>query len=126
MMRLSRHAIVFVLVAAGLAAEAPSAPAATECRADVRARLAREEIRDQVKDIVFTVEIDTKETCAKVYVDFTATERLFDGEEITTTHRGWRKVTGPVTYGASHHVARDSDLVDWKFSVSRCVVCGTE
>jgi hypothetical protein len=126
MMRLSRHVIVFVLVAAGLAAEAPSAPAATNCSADVRARLAREEIREEVKETTFAVEIDTQATCAKVYVDFTSTERLFDGEEITTTRRGWRKVAGPSTYKVDYPIARDSDLVDWKFSVSRCVPCGTE
>ena len=125
-MRLSRQVIVFVLLAAGLAAQAPSAPAATACGADVRARLTREEIRDEVKETTFAVELDTKEACAKVYVDFTSTERLFNGEEIKTTQRGWRKTTGPVTYKVSHRIARDSDLTDWKFSVSRCVVCGTE
>ena len=125
-MRLSRQAIVFVLSAVGMATQAPSVPAATECSADVRARLSREETRDEVKETTFAVELDTKEACAKVYVDFTSTERLFTGEEITTTQRGWRRTTGPVTYKVSHRIARDSDLVNWKFSVSRCVVCGTE
>jgi hypothetical protein len=107
-------------------APVPSVRAATECKADVRARLTREEVRDSIAEKTFAVEIDTKEACATVYVDFTATERLFDGEEITVTKRGYRKVTGPSTYKADHRIARDSELLDWKFSVARCVVCGTE
>jgi hypothetical protein len=125
-MRLSLHVIEGVLLAVGMMALAPSVPVAKECSADVRARLTREEIRDEVKETFFAVEIDTKGTCAKVYVDFTSTERLFNGEEITTTRRGWRKVTSSTTYGVSYRIAKDSELVNWKFSVARCVVCGTE
>jgi len=125
-MRLSRHVVEGVLLAVGMVALAPSVPAATECSANVRARLTREETRDVVKETFFAVEIDTTEACAKVYVDFTSTERLFDGEEIKTTQRGWRKVTTDTTYGVSYKIAKDSDLIDWKFSVARCVVCGTE
>jgi hypothetical protein len=125
-MRRSRQVIGCVLLVVGVTALAPSISAATECGADVRARLTREETRDEVKETTFAVEIDTREACAKVYVDFTSTERLFNGEEVTTTRRGWRKVSTSTTYGVSYRIAKDSDLVTWKFSVAKCVVCGTE
>ncbi len=125
-MRLSRQGITLVVLAAGLGVQGPSSPAATDCSADVRARQTRQEMRDEVKATTFAVEIDTKEACAKVYVDFTSTERLFDGEEITTTRRGWRKVSTSTTYGVTYDIARDSDLLSWKFSVARCTPCGTE
>jgi hypothetical protein len=125
-MTFSRHVLEGVLVAVALAVLTPSVTAAKECRADVRARLTREDTQEEVSLKTFAVEIDTQETCAKVYVDFTATERLFNGEEITTTRRGYRKVTGPATYVVTYRIERDSDLVNWKFTVAQCVVCGTE
>jgi hypothetical protein len=73
------------------------------------------------------VEVDTQEACAKVYVDAVMTERLFDGEVITSTRRGWRKVANHVsTYKANHRIAKDSTLMDAKFSVTKCVPCGSE
>lgn len=122
----TRHVFPGALVAAAIAILAPSVPAAVECSADVRATLARDNVLSDVVEKVFAVEIDTKVDCAKVYVDLTVTEQLFNGEEITTTSRGWRKVTTHSTYKVNHRIAKDSTLSDWKFQVARCVVCGTE
>jgi len=125
-MRPSRHVLRVVLALTAIAVLAPVSPSARECGAEVRARLARDEIRAEVRAMTFMVDVDTREDCAKVYVDFTSTERLFDGEEITTTRRGWRKVTTSTTYKVDYEFARDSTITDWKFQVARCVVCGTE
>jgi hypothetical protein len=117
-----------VLVAmAAIAAAAPSPRAATECKAEVRATEKSDEVTDEAITKVFAVEVDTDVDCAKVYVDFTVTERLFNGEEITSKHRGWRKISSDGTqYKADYRIARDSTVQDWKFEVARCVVCGTE
>jgi hypothetical protein len=105
----------------------PSARAATECKAEVRATPASDQLSDEAVTKVFAVEIDTQETCAKVYVDAVVTERFFNGEEVTSTRRGSRKVTNHVnTHKVNLRIARDSTLVDAKFKVARCVVCGTE
>lgn len=120
-----RNVLGGILVAAALLAPAVPAKAA-ECSADVRADLARDQSMDNSIEKVFAVEIDTREDCAVVYVDFVATERLFNGEEITVTRRGSRKVTTHTTYKVDYRIDRDSTLVDWQFKVARCVVCGTE
>ena len=125
-MRRSRHVLRGVLAAAAIAALAPNFVSAKDCSAEVRARLTRDEVREEVRAMTFMVDVDTREDCAKVYVDFTSTERLFDGEEITTTRRGWRKATGSITYKVDYPFAKDSTVVDWKFKVASCVVCGTE
>jgi len=116
--------VLFLSVGCVFAAGAMAAP--VTCTADVRATPRSDEVHDQFVDKVFAVEIETKEPCAKVYVDFTTTERLFDGEVITSTTRGWRKVTTSTTYKTTYRIARDTDLLDAKFKVARCVVCGTE
>jgi peptide methionine sulfoxide reductase MsrB len=86
-----------------------------------------DQVTDEAIIKVFAVEVDTKEACAKVYVDAVTTERLFDGEEITSTHRGWRKVANHTSsYKVNYRIAKDTTLVDAKFKVARCVVCGTE
>jgi len=109
------------------AALTPSTRAATECTANVRATPRPDQTTDEAITKVYAVEVDTKEACAKVYVDVVVTERLFNGEEITSTRRGWRKVANHTsTYKASYRIARDSTLVDAKFKVAQCVVCGTE
>jgi len=124
-MRPIRIVQVFALVAA-LAALAPTARAA-ECQADVRATAKSDQVTDEAIIKVWAVEADTREDCAKVYADLITTERLFNGEEITSTHRGWRKVDSHTsTYKVNYRIAKDSTLVDWKFKVARCVVCGTE
>lgn len=116
----------FALVAP-IAFLAPSALVAAECKADIRVTPKTDQVTDEAITKVFAIEIDTREACAKVYVDAVATERLFNGEEITVTRRGWRKVSGQgITYKVNHRIARDSTLTDWKFTVSSCVVCGTE
>jgi hypothetical protein len=116
----------FVVMAAVLAL-APSSQAATECKADVRATPRSDQSSDEAITKVWAVEVDTQESCAKVYVDVVVTERLFDGEEITSTHRGSRKVTNHTsTYKVNYRIARDSTLTASTFKVSRCVVCGTE
>lgn len=104
-----------------------SAWAATACKAEVRATPGSDQLSDRYLTKVFAVEVDTDVPCAKVYVDAVVTEQLFNGEEITTTHRGYRDVSNdPSTYKVNLRIARDSTLTDWKFTVNRCVVCGTE
>jgi len=105
---------------------APSAQAAG-CAAQVRANAKSDQITDEAIIKVWAVEVDTQEACAKVYVDAVVTERLFTGEVITSTRRGWRKVSNHTsTYKVNYRIAKDSTLTDWKFNVSSCVVCGTE
>ena len=104
-----------------------SASLATECKADVRATPGSDQLSDRFLTKVFAVEVDADVDCAKVYVDAVVTEQLFNGEEITTTHRGYRDVSNsPSTYKVNLKIARDSTLTDYKFTVNRCVVCGTE
>jgi len=124
-MRLFR--IVQVLaVAAAIPALAPTTQA-KECQANVRATAKSDQVTDEAIIKVWAVEADTQEDCAKVYADLITTERLFNGEEITSTHRGWRKVDSHTsTYKVNYRIDRDSTLVDWKFKVAKCVVCGTE
>lgn len=106
---------------------APSARAATACNADVRATPKADQISDEAVTKVWAVEIDTQESCAIVYVDAIVTERLFNGEVITSTHRGSRKISNHTsTHKVNYRIARDSTLTEWKFKVARCVVCGTE
>jgi hypothetical protein len=117
-------ALAFGLVASLVG---PTAEAATDCKAEVRTRPGTDQVSDESVTKVFAVEIDTQEQCAKVYVDVVVTERLFNGEEITSTRRGSRKVTNHVsTHKVNFKIARDSTLVSSTFKVARCVVCGTE
>jgi hypothetical protein len=112
---------------AALAMTAVSARAATPCTATVHARPAQDQVTSDSLIKVWAVDVDTQVDCAKVYVDGTVTERLFDGEEITVTRRGWRKVsTLTETYKVNYTIAKDSTLTDWNFKVAKCVVCGTE
>ena len=100
---------------------------ATACTAEVRATPGSDQLSDRFLTKVFAVEVDADVPCAKVYVDAVVTEQLFNGEEITTTHRGYRDVSNsPSTYKVNLRIARDSTLTDYKFTVNRCVVCGTE
>jgi hypothetical protein len=116
-----------IALVASISALAPSAGAATECKAEVRATVRPDQTSDEAITKVFAVEVDTQESCAKVYVDLVVTERLFTGEEITSTHRGSRKVSNHTsTYKVNYRIARDSTLTAWKFNVHRCAVCGTE
>lgn len=98
------------------------------CQADVRGEFRRDEVYDQYVDKVFVVNITSSEACAKVYFDLVTTERLFNGEVITSTHREWRKVTAEPSKASpvKYRIARDSSLVKWEIKLSRCVVCGTE
>ena len=120
-----------IALAFALAVAAPSAwstaQAATECTASVRATAGVDQPSDEAVTKVFLVEVDTQAACAKVYVDAVVTERFFNGEVITSTRRGSRKVTNHVsTHKVNLRIAKDSTLVDAKFTVARCVVCGTE
>jgi hypothetical protein len=125
-MKLLRIVRSIALVAA-IPALASSAWAATECKAEVRATPGSDQLSDRFLTKVFAVEVDTDAPCAKVYVDAVVTEQLFNGEEITTTHRGYRDVSNsPSTYKVNLRIARDSTLTDSKFTVKRCVVCGSE
>jgi hypothetical protein len=104
----------------------PSSQAAS-CTAQVRATAKSDQITDEAIIKVWAVEVDTQESCAKVYVDAVLTERLFDGEVITSTRRGWRKVSNHTsTYKVNYRIAKDSKLTDWKFNVTSCVPCGSE
>jgi hypothetical protein len=104
----------------------PSAQAAG-CTAQVRATAKSDQISDEAITKVWAVEVDTQESCAKVYVDAVVTERLFDGEVITSTRRGSRKVSNHTsTYKVNYRIARDSTLTASTFKVASCVVCGTE
>ena len=113
-------------LAAAIPCLAPSAQA-SGCTAQVRATPRADQISDEAITKVWAVEVDTQASCAKVYVDVVVTERLFDGEVITSTRRGWRKVSNHTsTHKVNYRIARDSTLTDWKFNVASCVVCGTE
>ena len=104
----------------------PSSQAAG-CTAQVRATAKSDQITDEAIIKVWAVEVDTQEACAKVYVDAVVTERLFNGEVITSTRRGWRKVSNHTsTYKVNYRIAKDSKLTDWKFNVTSCVPCGSE
>jgi hypothetical protein len=125
-MKLLRIVQSIALVAA-IPMLASSVRAATECKADVRATPGSDQLSDRYLTKVFAVEVDADVPCAKVYVDAVVTEQLFNGEEITTTHRGYRDVSNsPSTYKVNLRIGRDSTLTDSKFTVNRCVVCGTE
>ena len=100
---------------------------AAECQAEIRATPRTDQESNEAVTKVWAVEIDTQADCATVYGDLVVTERLFNGEEITSTHRGQRKVTNHnSTYKVNYRIAKDSTLTDWKFKVSRCVPCGSE
>jgi hypothetical protein len=104
----------------------PSAQSA-ECTARIRATAKSDQISDKAITKVWAVEVDTQESCAKVNADLVVTERLFDGEVITSTHRGYRKVSNHTsTYKVNYRIAKDSTLTDWKFNVTSCVPCGSE
>ena len=126
-MRMIREAFTCAAAAAILML-ATSAPAATPCDADVRVTAKSDQTFSDSILKVWAVEADTQAACAQVYVDVTVTERLFNGEEITSTRRGSRKVTGgtTTTFKVNYRIAPDSTLTDWKFKVARCAVCGTE
>ena len=101
-----------------LAAAAPDS-----CTADVHATERTDDVRDESVGKVFAVQIDTRESCAYVDVDFTATERLSNGEEIKVRRRGSRKVKPGTAYKVSYRVAPGAELVDTEFKVARCVPC---
>ena len=117
---------VLLACAAAAALAVPAARAAT-CKAEVRAQEKTDLVTDEAITKVYAVEAETDVDCAKVYVDFVVTERLFNGETITSTHRGWRKVSAPATtYKANYRIDKDTTITDWSFKVVKCVVCGTE
>jgi len=124
-MKLFRFVPTFALMAA-IPWLTPTAQSA-ECTAQVRATAKSDQISDEATTKVWAVEVDTQESCAKVYVDAVVTERLFNGEVITSTRRGYRKVSNHTsTYKVNYRIARDSTLTDWKFKVTSCVPCGSE
>jgi hypothetical protein len=116
--------------AAALAAALPlvALPAgAAGCDAQVRATARADQSTDEAIIKVWAVEVDTQESCAKVWVDATVTERLFNGEVITSTRRGYRKVSNHVsTYKVNYRIDKDTTLTDWTFKVASCTPCGSE
>lgn len=122
-MRLSRHAWAFAAVAAA-ALSVPVFVAAGGCTAQVRAQVDRDDIHSNVRQMSFAVDLETPEDCANVQVDFVSTERLFNGEEITSTLRGAVTVRTWKSYKATYEFDKDSEVVDWRFEVARCAVCG--
>lgn len=126
-MRASRTFPILAALGVGLALAAPAARAADACEAQLNPKEATDQVTDEAITKVYAVEVSTNVDCAKVYVDFVVTERLFNGEEITSKHRGWRKIsTDGTIYKANYRIAKDTTITDWKFQVVRCVVCGTE
>ena len=101
-----------------LAAAAPGT-----CSAEAHATERSDDVRDESVGKVFAVQIDTRESCAYVDVDFTAIERLSNGEEIKVRRRGSRKVKPGTTYKVSYRVAPGAELMDTEFKVARCVPC---
>jgi hypothetical protein len=110
--------LVLCLSVTSLALAAPGT-----CTAEVHATERADDVRDESVGKVFAVQIDTAESCAYVDVDFTATERLSDGEEIKVRRRGSRKVKPGTTYKVSYRVAPGAELLDTEFKVVRCVPC---
>src|SRR5262245_1912862 len=103
-------------------AAVPSIRAEQTCSASVRAIPRADQITDEAIIKVWAVEVDTHEACAKVYVDAVMTERLFNGEEIKSTRRGWRKVSNHTsTYKVNYRIEKDSTLVSSEFKLSKCV-----
>ena len=100
-----------------------AAAAPATCTAEVHATERTDDVRDESVGKVFAVQIDTRESCAVVDVDFTTTERLSDGEEIKVRRRGSRKVKPGTTYKVTYRVAPGSTLLDTEFKVARCVPC---
>ena len=113
-----KAALFLFLTATSWAAAAPAT-----CTADVHATERTDDARDESVGKVFAVQIDTRESCAMVDVDFTATERLSDGEEIKVRRRGSRKVKPGTTYKVTYRVGPGSTLLDTEFKVARCVPC---
>ena len=104
---------VLLACAAVAALAGPAAQAATACKAEVRAQEKTDQVTDEAITKVYAVEADTDVDCAKVYVDFVVTERLFNGETITSTHRGWRKVSAPATtYKANYRIDKDTTIIE--------------
>jgi hypothetical protein len=120
--RLACAATVLAAAAAGPARAVP-----TPCTASISATERGDQTTSEATIKVWGVNIDAPGPCSKVYFDLVVTERLFDGEEITSTVRSSRDVTGQTTtYKVTYRIAPDTKLVDSKFKVARCVVCGTE
>ncbi len=111
-----------------LAGAVTAASAAVPCNATVQGTPGTDKRYTDHLDKVFRVEITSSADCGLVYVDLVTTESLFNGEQITTTRRDWRKVSGSAStvYMFTFPMALDSNLVNWQFKVNRCVVCGTE
>jgi hypothetical protein len=126
-MTMRRAALLYAL-AAMIPVPASLAGVGTPCTADVRLTAKSDQTFSDHITKVWAAEADVQQTCAKLTVDLKVTERLFDGEEITSTHRGERKVNGggTATYGVYYNIAPDSTLTDWSYKVVRCVVCGTD
>jgi hypothetical protein len=115
------------LVLAGVASSgAYAAPIA--CEADVRGEFRRDQLYDDYIDKYFVINVTSPADCAKVYFDFITTERLFNGEEITSTRREWRKSTAEPSKASplKFRIARDSTLVKWEVKLADCVLCGTD
>jgi len=122
-----RHPVAVAAVVLGLLGPWALGAERPGCRAEVRATPRADEVHADYVYKVFGVELESSEDCATVYVDFVATETLFNGEQITVTVRGHRKVTSThTTYKVKHRIARDSELASWEFKVARCAVCGLE
>ena len=111
-----------------LAGAVTAASAAVPCQGTVRGTPGSDKRYTDHLEKVFRVEMTSSAACGLVYVDFVTTESLFNGEQITTTRREWRKVSGSAStvYAFTFPMALDSNLVNWEFKFNRCVVCGTE
>jgi hypothetical protein len=126
--RVARGAGYAALAAVLSGVGAGAVAAAVDCTADVKAQMRSDEVYDAYVDKAFLVQISSPASCGKVYFDLITTERLFNGEEITTSQRSWRKVTagGESASRLKYRLAKDSTLLQWEVKFVRCVVCGTE
>jgi len=115
-----------VLGSAAWSGSARAVPVA--CEADVRGEFRRDQLYDDYIDKYFVITVTSPADCAKVYFDFITTERLFNGEEITSTRREWRKSTAEPSKASplKYRIARDSTLVKWEVKLAGCVLCGTD
>ena len=123
--RIARSVAMLVIVA-GLMNGPSRSQTPTPCQANVSGSYQRTEDFDGGRNAVFVLEITTSAPCALVYFNVTTTERLFNGEEITTTTPMWRKVTDGEEpgYKVLYKMAQDTNLIDSRVEYDRCELCG--
>ena len=128
-MRSFRRRIAWTAALLSLALLVLAAPARSQsssCDANVVGNYRTEEVYDEHKDKIFSVQISSPSPCARVTFDLVTTERLFNGEEIKMTTSDVKKVTAGAesAFKVKFRMANDSELVDWQIKFRSCSVCG--